>query len=250
MLGWLQSLWDTGSNILGAIKDFVYGLISGIVSFVSNLWTYFSGLFVTFANWIVQVAAVAAQALADAMDGLRNLIVQWFNDAYRVISQGLNDARSFASGILADLRNWAQDAINGLTSGIQDAYNWVLANVYHPLLNLAQGAWNFATVTLPNVVKQWIGDLRQWASDAVNWVWAIIKPVWDFFTHILYDAWQVIDKAWDWIVFFATHPISMGLALLNAVVGTGKDALLGSILHTMETTGTQILDTLAKYFSV
>jgi phage-related protein len=249
-VGWLQSLWDAGSDILGAVKNFVFGIVAGIISFVTWLYTYLVQLFGILTTWISQVATVAAQALSDAVNGLRSLIIQWFNDAYRVISQGLNDVRSFFGGVIADLRNWAQDALNGLTNGIQDAYRWVLSNVYDPLLSLAQGAWNFATVTLPQVVTQWVHDLEQWATDAFNLVWIVVKPIWDFFAHVLYDAWQVIDKAWDWLVFFATHPISMGLAVLQSIVGTGKDALLANISHTMATTGAHILDTLANYFSV
>lgn len=250
MINWLKSIWDTGADILGAAKDYILKLLTGITTLID---AWISDLLAAIAwveTQVTQLAQTVADGLVNAISTARNIIISFVNDIYRWASAAFNDINNAIRSVGDTIFRWAEAAFAAVASAISDVYHWAQANIFDPLMQLASAAWHFATVTLPDWVTRTVGDVFQWAKDAFNYAWSFLSTLWNFFTNVLEVAWPIITKAWDWLVWFATHPISMGMTLLQDITRITADSIMRHIHETMQSTGEHIIDTIAKYLSV
>lgn len=247
---WLTDIWNAGADILGAIKAFIFSLIDSITSWIGDIINWAESQFVAAFSYIQEIGDWAGRLINDSVVWLQHLMTQWINDVYKWASQAFNDARDFISYTVNGIVNWVKGIYDDLRMSLKLIYDWILTNVWNPLYSMVQDAWHFATVTIPHYVKQITDDIIQWITDGVKWIWKYLSPLVDFFTRVFWDAWKVIEQAWDWITFFATHPISMGISMVEDIVHGGFNSLVSKAVSAMESEGSHVMDIIAKYLSV
>lgn len=206
-------------------------------------------------SWVWEGVKAAAQWAWNFASDVWNSAVDAISAVWDAAIQSLKDAFAFISDQAAQLWVWATTAFNwvvdkgawvlgqleNLVSLVADAVasslGWIWENLIQPVTDLIgslfgtlwDAFWSAAT---------WVWDKVQAIAEAVvnavldaaSWVWdkvyAIAKAIVDAAIDALGFAWDVLQEAWKWIEYFATHPFSWFGDLLSAVEN-GETALFG-----------------------
>jgi phage-related protein len=180
-------LWDHLVNIVQGVIDFFSQLFNDVVN---TVWALYDNA-ISWADDLWQSAVnIAAAALADlrnwAYDAVNNLIawtddiLKFAEDGIAAVTAGLDAAVSFIENdLIAPLQRWIDDAAKFVAHIIGDALSTFYHIVIAPLVKIADDAWHK------------------------------INDVYDFIVNELRPGWDVIAKAWDWIVWLSEHSFSI-----------------------------------------
>lgn len=212
----------------------------------------------TIENWTKN----AINAAIDLYDEAINTVI---NDIG--IGMGwIEAAAGLAEGWATDALNWINNAGNWFNSLVATWWDWIWANIVVPTINAVQDALNVAEYLLSTAISEVTGSLdwlvdnvvdpvANWVNNAENWIWQHIESWWNdvwsvtfgpiladlewlwdnvpnwinWLVNDVYEAWQVIVQAWDWIVYAAEHPISV----LEGLVTDAENSVGRSVITAM-----------------
>ena len=177
-IGYATSIWDDA-----------YGWVQQAISTADNLYNRIYGI----ASGWVNAAIHDAQSLFNTV----------YSDARSWVNSAISDAENLYNKIYSEASGWVQDAIHGA----EGLYN----KIYSEASGWVKEAENLAT--------QYFHDLEKWATDAIS---AAYNAVYGAIKHDFIDPINVvlgvIEKAWDWVAWFAEHPFALLHDIENDVI--------------------------------
>lgn len=208
-LDWWNNATNAAGTILSDVKNWVLSIVSDAVNLVENdVFTVFQWAWSTIqdvqiaAYWFSQWAQSAISNLtswaSQAISAVQGLAWQWVKDLGGWASAAINAVQGLAHQWVTDLGNWASSALTALQNL---AAQWV-----HDL-----GSWAATALqTLDDWAHAAFNDVYRWAKQALSDLWRdLYNTIYGDFIKPIQDVVHWVVLAWDWIVWFATHPFSV-----------------------------------------
>lgn len=250
MLQWLSDAWN-GVTSIG--RD----AINAIVNVVMAVYGWASSAFTWTYTWIENVASDAANGIAAVSNALTltfaslsNWVSSNLDKISSWVSELVQDAENLAASAVNSLSRWAEDAINGLKSAYDSVTGWVVSNVWDPLYGAIQAAASFIQNTIIPWVQGLVGDAVSFVQGLWNQLWNAVSDAVNFVEQIVKQAWPIIDKAWNWIVWFALHPLEDMQALIGSMFNFSPSSVLTSLEDALAHYGDEVEGIISKWFDV
>lgn len=201
-IGWATGgIWDKVKDLVRATTDWISTWINHVIDWASaavdGLWGAVRAAG-DFANTIVTWAV-------GMLDSLQDRIVDWAGGL-------IQRARDFASGLVDQLGDWAESAIGEVWGFANGFFDWALRNIWDPLWNRITGVFDWVTDNVMPWVLDQLSALGGWAADQFRWVWDRVEDKVRELLDWLAPYIDVIQGAWDWLVWVARHPYNWFVA--------------------------------------
>ena len=251
--------------------DFIVGFVAEVLS---NLPFPFNAITVAFPairDWVTG----ALQTVADFAESIAAAVLDfvWYDLLNPVLNFVANSVRGLWSFLYDLLGQLASDVAN-VVDFIAGIGNWLL----NQLAGLADFLWNLVSpfvgwfvdnilAPLWDQITSFVNDLLQAVASVGGWLWdliqqiagfvfdELIKPVYQFILDAINTAldglgiaWDVLQEAWGWIVYFATHPFTWFSDLFGGWFDHGSSWLLNLVTSTIASDGDSIEQFVAGYF--
>lgn len=263
------------NEIWGNIKDFIGGVIDGIVVFFTetvpsaiqsllewfqqlpeNIWNALTTAATNIANWASEIGQMALEA---GQTFLQN-VIQFFNDL------PYNLGFLLATAILTVAQwvvNMGQEAL--------EAGQTFLQNVVSFFQQLPSNIWNFLTSTISNVVS-WVSSMGQQATQAgQSFLNNVIQFIQNLPSMIAGFLSSVISNLVSWVSNMGAKGREAASSLFNAVVNglaslpsqiysigsnlvrglwNGINDMTGWIIGKIQSFGARVMDGIKSFFGI
>lgn len=208
----LDSIIDGASGLLGTLLKPVVNFVRSVIR---PIWSWITEAVDRLWDGIRNVGDWAGRALDGVWDatvrGLRSVeawargAVDWLRGQINAVSDWAGRAIDWA---IRNVTEWVRDSLGWLGRQIDGVFDWVTDNVWRPLIGFIDRVYDWVRDHVWDPLVRRIGDVLGWATRAVDRLWDTVRDVWDFINRYARRLLAVVDKAWDWLVFMATHPFT------------------------------------------
>lgn len=242
---------------MNRVVDDAFGIVAGIFDPVAS---GIKGVI----SWLWDAISYAVQQATDFAGELFSQIVDLVSIFMDQAEEWFEQALDYASQV----KDWIWSYVDSIFLAIWDEISNLTAKLAHlalagitDLVSLAADLWTHFVQPIVELVGELIaqafGDLLGWVRDVVTGMLSDILDVggelWDFLrglvTSIVDDllngvdgVLDVIHQAWDWLVYFATHPFSWFGDLIDGFFHDGAKWLMERVTSAMRDEGSVFED--------
>lgn len=163
--------------------------------------------------------------IAGTVGGLIEQVYAWarraFDDVTRWAGRRIDDLANGVNGALRQLTDWARSAIDQAVDFARGIPRWVTDNVARPLWEAISDAAAFVNRNVLQPLLRLVSDLWSELRGAVRWLTDLVGEALDWVRRFGGQIWDIVQRAWDWLVWFATHTFDYFRGLLREAIETG-----------------------------
>jgi phage-related protein len=184
---WVTIAVDEAFSLFDAAASITIGFIDDILSDIVGTIAVIGGMATTLVE---QVAGIISSAIPNAINWVVGTVEGWARDAIGIVSLAVDGVISFFNGLINDVENEAKYVFDTYIAPaiqwIEGAADWVGA--------IIETAWNaFWAVAIAPVI-----NVIDTISDQID-------SLWNYLFGEARSVIDVVEQAWDWIVWFSEH---------------------------------------------
>lgn len=206
-----ESIWNTISNVFGAIADTIGGIIQtfkGLIDFIVGIFTgdwnkawegiktFFTGIWNAIKGVVSIVWNAIKGIIETAVNIIKGIITTVFNAIKSIISNIFNAVKNTVTNIWNGIKNNIINSVNNIKNGIinafQTAYNKI-TSIFRNIGSFFSGVWNGIKNTFSALGTK-IGDAISGAVKAgINGLLGMIERTVNGFINMINGAIGVIN---------------------------------------------------------
>lgn len=206
---WFNDAVNAAGGTLAGIEQWVLseiqkavGLVESDIADTANFFGNIIHTVVHDVDWGINAVATSVnqvkQWAQDAVSGAIHLAENLYNQAVSYARAAVSIAVQAFNQALTQLRRYADAAIGQAEKLARLAVNAAIQWAQRELTALGR------------LARQWVNDAVKWAQRAINDAFATLyRTILRDFIRPIMDVVNVLEKAWDWIAWFATHPFTV-----------------------------------------
>jgi phage-related protein len=236
---------DVWSAIKGAVGNAIDRALSWVWDGIWNVWSWLSGFVDEVTGWVANAVNQAWAWVQDAITAAWNFAQSVANEAWGWV-QGvwgwIESVGAWLVGVANSIGAWIQQAVNNVT-------DWVLARilelwhgVIEPALGVLHDAIGFAVTQVTSLICA-VDHLVQIVSQKLEGLLA----------YVANDVVKIVNvclKAFEWLVYFATHPFSFFTDLFKELFDKGSEWTMAQVVGLIRKEGDQLEKHLAEWLSL
>ena len=233
------------SGIAGFFGGVIQTVIGDIITPVANAISWAGG---RLEGWIVSLwsellalIGTLPGAFVDVVDFVTAEFQNAENLAQFLYNSAWSEIQSVESTIGGFITNTLSTLQASLTTLLQTAisqggllWNWIYNTVLQPLYDEVSNVLNLAVDEALSAVQQFI----QAGLDIGGWLWGLLSPLVQSLIDAalagVSDIIAVVNGAWDFLVWIATHPLSWFTDQVDSFFAAGANALVAAIVNALE----------------
>lgn len=249
---------DDAVNVAGAVLSFIFGpvidfvrsvchkIVDWLFGFIVNIYTQLHNLITSFWNFVggtFSALISLAQQIGNIISTIIPNVVQVIWDKITSVAQdAFNALNAVASAIyqtIQDVRDWAYNLVNYVGT--------LLANAIDALRNWTVSALQYAADVLINMIQTGISNVIDFVK---NLVANAVSPIFDFINKVLGPVAEVVQRAWGWLVWMATHPFTWWLDLWNELTHLSPRTFVNAVTSVFSREGSALEEWLTQWLGL
>ena len=193
-------------------------------------------------NFVVGVLSDAIRTLSGALGNLSNFVAAAWGDfsaftfqIWAGVHQAYTDLTAFAWSVATqlanDVRSWAEGAFNAvwgfvgdLNQWTHDTFSWLEQHLLDPVWGWIERAGDFVWHVIDGWWQTVYRDVIAPAFAVFTWAAHALSSVWDWLTHDVAAAVELVARAGAWLVYMAAHDFDTLWRLLHSAPTLGGRA--------------------------
>lgn len=244
-------------SIFGAITGLGRDILNAIFSAVDAVRQWAEDAYNAACDFVTRMGNWAVQTAEDLVNGAISLarsIEAWARESFdsitRWASDWINNVISWARGELSNLGSWLgswiSSVVNWATGELARLGNWA-ESLFNDAVSWAKGELDnlgYWAERLFTDLKSGLGLLGDWVNKEV------FTPLTNFLDHEWHDIFPILQGAWHFLVFVATHPFSWFTTMLQDAIGKGPHGWASDIASAVAKDGGQTVEQITRWLSV
>lgn len=250
LFGWpWDSIWDQTERLWDAIKDKVRAVVESMMGFIVDIFGVMGDFVFRLGTLGVGLLHTLERIADTIIPAVLDTAASWLADMRRYVDRIVGDVWGFAQG--------AYSLANNLFAGVPDM-------IWSALRAAIDGFWRDVVAPIARAVDNIWDRIFPFVADMIGTFWRdVVGPIdrlahagWDVATEALElarrfwrEIWPILQAAWGFLTFVATHPLNWWLILLDDAFKSAPDWFARHVLDAVESSAGTVDDRVARWIA-